>query len=236
MAAVEPGFTGAGQLLTMEYRLPQNRYTTPARQLQAHESILEHIAAVPGISRAALVRALPFSGNGNLVNYATSDAPGVEPQSAEFNTVTDDYFAVMRIPVLAGRTFDRRDGAEAAPVIVVSRSFAEQAWPGERPIGREIVIPGYPIRPAVIGVVGDVRHRTLAEATSPAFYARVSQNPGIFMTIVADTAGDPMTHVQAVKRAVWDGRSIRTSRCGSTGRSDRWSRDRCSPSGRCSAR
>jgi putative ABC transport system permease protein len=204
MAAVEPGFTGADQLLTMEYRLPQNRYNTSARQLSAHEAILEQISTVPGVRRTALVRALPFSGNGSVVSYAASEAPGAELRSAEFNTITDEYFAVMRIPILEGRTFDDRDGADSPPVIVVSRSFAEQAWPGERPVGREIVISGFPLRPTVIGVVGDVRHRTLAEASSPAFYARASQSPGIFMTIVAETAGDPMTHVQAVKRAVWD--------------------------------
>ena len=204
MTAVDPGFAGADQLLTVEYRLPQNRYSSTAKQLQFHEAILERIATIPGVRRAALVRALPFSGNGNLASYLTSDAPGVAPRAAEFNTVTDEYFSVMRIPVLAGRTFDNRDRADAPLVVVVSRSFAEQAWPGERPVGREVIIPGLPVRPRVIGVTGDVRHRTLAEASSPAFYARVSQNPGIFMTIVAETAGDPLTHIDAVKRAVWE--------------------------------
>jgi predicted permease len=162
------------------------------------------MAAVPGIRRAALVRALPFSGNGNFAGYATSDAAGAPPRAAEFNTVTDDYFNLMRIPVLAGRTFDARDRADAPLVIVVSRSFAEQAWPGELALGREIVIPNMPIRPRVIGVVGDVRHRTLAEAASPAFYARMAQTPGIFMTVVAETTGDPMMHVEAIKHAVWE--------------------------------
>jgi predicted permease len=201
---VNPGFAGADQLLTMEYRLPQNRYNNAARQEQFHDAILERIAAVPGIRRAALVRALPFSGNGNVAGYLTSEVPGTTPRSAELNTVTDEYFAVMRIPVLAGRTFDARDHADAPPVIVVSRTFAEQAWPGEQPLGKEIVLPGMSIRPRVIGVVGDVRHRTLAEATSPAFYARMAQTPGIFMTIVAETTGDPMMHVEAVKHAVWE--------------------------------
>ena len=204
MSAVDPGFGGADQLLTMEYRLPSNRYTSAAKQQQFHAAILERIASVPGIGRAALVRALPFSGNGNLAGYLIDDAPGASPRSAEFNTVTDDYFSLMRIPVLSGRTFDARDGAEAPPVIVVSRAFAEQAWPGEQPLGREVVLPGTSIRPRVIGVVGDVRHRTLVEATSPAFYARMAQTPGIFMTIVAETTGDPMTHVEAVKHAVWE--------------------------------
>ena len=204
MTAVEPGFSNADQLLTMEYRLPANRYNTSEKQLQFHERAVERIGTVPGVRGAALVRALPFSGNGNSVTYSTAESPGAPLREAEFNTVSDGYFRLMRIPVLAGRTFDAREGADAPPAIVVSRSFAEQAWPGESALGREIVLAGLALRPRVIGVVGDVRHRALTESVSPAFYARMSQSPGIFMTIVAETIGDPLTHVDAVKQAVWE--------------------------------
>jgi putative ABC transport system permease protein len=204
LTAVQPGFDGTAQLLTMEYRLPANRYDTPEKQLQFHERVVARIAAVPGVRGAALVRALPFSGNGNVVTYLTDDSPAAPQRQAEFNTVSDDYFRLMRIPVLAGRTFDARDRADAPPAVVVSRSFADQAWPGESALGRDIVLPGMTVRPQVVGVVGDVRHRTLTEAASPAFYARTAQSPGTFMTVVAETIGDPLAHIDAVKHAVWE--------------------------------
>jgi putative ABC transport system permease protein len=204
LTAVAPGFSAADQLLTMEYRLPANRYDTAEKQLQFHEGVVQRIAAVPGIRGAALVRALPFSGNGNVVTYLTEESPGAAQRQAEFNTISDEYFRLMRIPVLAGRTFDARDRADAPPAIVVSRSFAEQAWPGESALGREIMLPGLAVRPRVVGVVGDVRHRALTETTSPAFYARTAQSPGVFMTIVAETIGDPLAHRDAVKHAVWE--------------------------------
>jgi predicted lysophospholipase L1 biosynthesis ABC-type transport system permease subunit len=119
------------------------------------------------------------------------------------NTVSEGYFAAMRIPLVAGRVFSEADRAASDPVIVVSRTFAEQEWPGERAIGREVRFAGLPIKARVIGVVGDVRHTGLDDGNVRAVYASNRQNPGIFMTLVARTSGDPLALDKPVRRAIW---------------------------------
>jgi predicted permease len=202
IASVDPGFDAQG-LHTLEYRLPANKYDEPA-QTRFHAEVVDRVAAVPGVIGAAAVRALPFSGNGNTTSYRTDrTAAGAEPSTAEINTITDDYFRLLGIRLLEGRSFDSRDTAEAPMVVVVSRSLAEREWPGETPIGRIIMPVGVPIRAQVIGVVEDIRHRSLDDARPETCYVRNAQNPGIFMTLVAKVEGDAADSAAAIRRAVW---------------------------------
>ena len=203
MLRVDLGFDPAG-VWSLEYRLPANKYRDPAAQTAFHDEIAARVAAIPGVRRAAVARGLPLSGNGDLVQ-ALSDraAPGTESWTVGFNTVSDDYFAAMGVPLLEGRTFEATDRAGAPFVVVISRSLAARLWPGESALGRTIVAVGSPLRPRVIGVVGDLRHYRLAEDPIPMAYARNAQNPGIFMTVVAKVDGVPGTIGEQLKAAVW---------------------------------
>jgi hypothetical protein len=75
------------------------------------------------------------------------------------------YFDVMRIPVVAGRSFDLRDNSSAPPRVVVSESLAARVFALEQPIGRQIRLANAQVA-EIIGVVGDVKHRALDEASS----------------------------------------------------------------------
>ena len=205
LLAVDPGFRG-DRVLTMEYRLPANKYASPAAQTAFHDAIVDHVGAVPGVVRAAVTRGLPLSGNGDTISYLTEFSPaGTQPTPAALNTVSGRYFQALGIPLLQGRTFDVRDTADAPLVAVVSARFAERAWPDRNPIGQTIVIDGSDRRPRVIGVVGDLRQYRVVDDPVQALYAHNAQIPGLFMTVVAEIGGDgdPMAPVDAVRRAVW---------------------------------
>ena len=195
---VEPGFE-PGQLLTMEYRLPGNKYVSGGAQASFHKEVIARVRTIPGVVDAAGVRALPFSGNGSVETFKVPEHR--EPLSAGFNTVSDRYFDAMKIPLLAGRTFAP---TERAPVVVVSQSFAATTWPGQNPLGRQLIFENAGITAAVIGVVGDVRHRDLLDDGARTIYASHQQNPGVFNTLVVRTSVPPLSVADAVKRAVWD--------------------------------
>src|SRR4029079_17075853 len=80
--------------------------------------------------------------------------------SAVFNVASAGYFKMMGIPIRGGREFEGRDAAGAPDVAVINEAAARAFWPGESPLGRQIVLP---INDApsqiltVVGVVGDVR-------------------------------------------------------------------------------
>lgn len=202
LTSTEPGFAAA-DVLTLEYRLPRNKYGSPAAQAAFHAAVLDRVRAVPGVLDAASVRALPFSGNGSSLEYRI--APGeAQARGAAFNTVSDRYFETMGIRIERGRAFDRRDAqAGAARAVVVSAALAQQAWPGNDPVGKQIYFTQPAMSATVVGVAADVRHAALSDARLEAIYALTEQNPGIFMTLAVKTAGAPLAFADAVRRAVW---------------------------------
>jgi putative ABC transport system permease protein len=211
---VQPGFD-SHNLLTMEYRLPKNTYTTPAQQWDFHRRMLEEVQHVPGVTSAAIVQALPFSGNGGSLPFwaasASPPAPGHET-TAQTNLVTPEYFATMGLALLSGRNFTDADRADAPTVIVVSQLVAAKTWPGQDPIGKQLHFPGTsisagrqtgPTQATVIGVVPETKHTGLRQDPEPQIYFAYSQLTGIFGTLVVKTAADPMSLSDAVRRAVW---------------------------------
>lgn len=88
-------------------------------------------------------------------------------------------------------------------MIVVSESFAEQVWPGESPLGKRIYKTGPIGGWTVVGVVGDVRHKTLGEPPEPTIYRAIAQAAAGRVYLVARTAGDPGSVLPALRQAVW---------------------------------
>ena len=202
---VDPGFV-ADKLLTMEYRLPANKYPQGPQQWEFHRQVVERVRALPGVRSATVIRALPFSGNGSQVDFELPERPLASDKRprARFNAVDAYTFETMGIPLLRGRAFDARDTADAPPVIVVSKRMAEQQWPGEEPIGRKVRIAVTPpVVAEVVGVVGDIKQYQLDEAGLPYLFGVQAQNPNIFNTLVARTESDPMAMAAAVRGAVW---------------------------------
>src|SRR4029077_15910539 len=132
------GFEPA-HVFPLQFRLPQSKYSEHADIQRFFKNAIERVRAVPGVESAALVRAVPFSGNGGTVGYAVEGRPAPDPPSApqaRFHLVTPDYFKVMKIPLLKGRDFTERDDLQTPLVAVINDTFARREWPGEDPIGK----------------------------------------------------------------------------------------------------
>ena len=96
---------------------------------------------------------------------------GCEPRAGQ-NIVTPDYFKAMRIPVLRGRDFSDRDALTTPPVAVINETFARTIWPDDDPIGKRVTVPDFHEPMTVVGVVGDVKHRTRPSPRSRRFTTR----------------------------------------------------------------
>jgi predicted permease len=125
-------------------------------------------------------------------------------------TVTPQWFATMGIPLLRGRLLGPEDVPGAPPAILVNESFAATRFAGRDPIGQRVRIGGNVGRPdtppaTIVGIVGDVRHTSLAAAPSNAFYVAMGQWMwvDVAQTLVVRTTGDPTSFVQSIKQAVW---------------------------------
>ncbi len=199
------GFDTA-RVFTLQFRLPQTKYPKPDDIARFFKSAIENVRAIPGVESAALVRAVPFSGNGGTVGYVVEGRPVADPASApqaRFHLVTPDYFKTMKIPLLRGRDFTDRDDLQTPLVSVINETFAKKEWPGEDPIGKRFTTPQTHGPVTVIGVVGDTKHYTATEAAVPQLYAAHYQVPLIFSSLVARTRGPEMGVTAEVRKAIW---------------------------------
>lgn len=206
LSRAEPGFD-ARRVLTLQFRLPAAKYDSEAKIAEMFARTIDEIRRVPGVERAALVRATPLNGNGETQPYLPSgQAETRDLPTLQLNLVSPGYFETMTIPRLAGRDFTDGDRAGAAPVAIVNARLARRAWPGESAIGKRVRVGDAESGTwaTVVGVVGDTRQFSLGEDPLEQAYLPTMQRPLIFTEVVVRAAsGDPTSLGDAVKRAIW---------------------------------
>jgi putative ABC transport system permease protein len=175
--------------------LPRARYGEPAPNVQFQEELVERLRALPGITSVATASDPPqqVMDSNSFVIEGRPWARGEPEPFVLWASVSDDYFRTLRIPVLEGRTFDRRDHADAVPAIVISSSMARRHWPAGDALGARIRLGPDVASPhwEVVGIVGDVRNDPARPDAEPITYVSFRQDPVLRPTLLARSQGDP---------------------------------------------
>jgi predicted permease len=159
----------------------------PARVAYGSD-MLTRLRALPGVSAVGLTTSLPLSPPIGLatVRVRADGAPaGLEPRSFHAAVIAGEYFDAMRIPLREGRQFTSADAGDHY-VVIVSESFARQLFPDGHVIGRRVTF-GFSNRPLsreIVGIVGDVRQRSLEADPIASVYLPHAQAPSGAMTFV----------------------------------------------------
>jgi predicted permease len=111
--------------------------------------------------------------------------PGDDNHDIAFNIVSPGSLEVMGIPVVAGRGIGPEDREGSTPVAAVSETAARRYWPGENPIGKEIITPRNERVYRIVGVVQDAKAWTIGEEYRPYIYFARAQNPTSSIMMVA---------------------------------------------------
>ena len=199
LVAVDPGFDPE-RLLTMQVWLPvpndnaKGRYFTQEQRLGFYDRTVAAVRQVPGVTGAALVSRLPYSGR-NDARFKIEGRPVSDAQllpSAEVRLVSPDYFRTMAIPVLQGEAMPDGVDSLSSTYALVNRTLAEREWKGQSPIGQRIQLVGFGGPTAtIVGVVNDVRQGAPDQPPLPEFYLSYRLVAGQEMSLVVRTAGDP---------------------------------------------
>jgi predicted permease len=174
--STDPGFRTEG-VIAVAIEPPNSQLTDGAKRRDFYGDVEARIGALPGVEGVGSIHLLPLTRNNWSYPYlAEGHAP---PQnaplpSANFRSVTPGYFGTLGIPLLRGRAFDDRDRAGEPEVVILNRRMADDLWPGESAIGKEIRIFGN-LPKRVVGVVGDVRQHALELAPEPEMYLPFDQ-------------------------------------------------------------
>jgi putative ABC transport system permease protein len=194
-------------VLVFEIDAPKDRHPTV-------DTLLERVAAVPGVVAAGAIHNRPFAhGPIGMDSSVIVEGQPLTQQTISQNPilnwepVTPGYFRAMDIRVLHGRMFDDRDHEKAPRVVIVSESLAARLWPGESALGKRILTEfpakeGDPLQwQTVVGVVEDARYRELPTARFD-LYLAYKQVENRVQYYSVRTSGDPMAAVAAIRTAI----------------------------------
>jgi putative ABC transport system permease protein len=204
------------KLLTMRVSLPDYKYPKDPQQIQFFTRALEGVRRVPGVVSAAAVDLLPMrSSPGWFFDFLieSRQAPDGEWPNAASRTVTPGYFATMGIPLVRGREFSEHDDDNAAGVVIINETLAEQFFPNEDPLGKRIRLGSRDPEIKwleIVGVVAHVRQWSFGtqifgkEAGNMAAVYRPHKQMAMHsMALVIRTAGEPASIAGAVQQQIW---------------------------------
>ncbi len=202
-----PGLDPA-HALSMRISLPESKYAGQTEIAAFEERLVRSLQTISGASAAAVATNLPYSGNSTGANFTIEGRDAREsgtPPSAINNCISADYFHALHLPLRAGRSFTDRDGKDAPLVAIVSRSLANQYFPGTNPIGRHIKI-GLPSMDSpwltIVGIVADLRRDPFDKFYRPAMYRPYQQHASRSFDALIRTSGDPKALSAAARAQV----------------------------------
>jgi putative ABC transport system permease protein len=210
LQSVDPGFD-ARRVLTLKLQPSGQRYRGLDRTLAYYRQVVNRIKALPGVEAAGAINHLPLSGynwNATVQFDHRPLPPGVSPPRVGWRMIDGEYFASMGIPLRDGRVFTAHDMKQAPPVAIVNEAFSRHFFGDARAaLGRTVRIGSAafadPQPTMIVGIVGDVRHRALAEEPEPEVYQPVGQAFAIALAVTVRTADIPGRSIGAVREAVW---------------------------------
>jgi putative ABC transport system permease protein len=204
---VDPGFRSEGIFVGF-VTIPAERYPWRADVTVSFYTRLYHrLQQIPGAEQVALSDNPPLSGNNGLSPYAVVGRPLPPPTQrplAVRNLISPGRFALLGIPIVAGRDFDERDTQHSRQVVIINEAMAEQLFPGESPLGYTLVTGMMGLEAEVVGVVANTHTQGLDAPPGPEMFYPVLQRPEQFTGILIRTDGDPTALTQSVRAAVAD--------------------------------
>ena len=207
---VDLGFN-PNNLLTMKMVLPPATYSQYGRRVAFTERVLERVSNLPGVVSAGVTTNIPLERE--IAYDAIFNVEGQPPPNPNdvpitaHRVVTPDYLKTLGVTLIKGRLIEEKDRADSLPVVVVSREFAHQAWPGEDPIGKRVqrVRAGqtFPWM-TVIGVVNDVKEDLFNyRINRPVWYMPYAQVENNYpVNLVVRASNRPTQLTAAVREAI----------------------------------
>jgi predicted permease len=225
LLAVTPGFR-ADNAVIMDVDYSSSGDTASMRRMvQLYDELMRRFASIPGVTAVGGANFFPLAGGGygdgafivmsspdeklDFSQLPTLLKDKTRSGYADFRVASPGFFQALHIPLVRGRLFDDRDGPSAPPAAVINAALARKQWPNESPLGKTIQFGNMDgdLRPfTIVGVVGDIREASLAEAPQPTFYAYYRQRPvkASSFYLVIDGSGAATSLIASARRVVHD--------------------------------
>jgi predicted permease len=181
-----------------------------------YQEATRRIVALPGVEDAAVGSFVPWRDAGSMgpgFQFAVegyTPADGEENPRGQMRMVAPRFFAVLGVPILAGRDFTDEDRRGSELVTIVSQSVAQRLFANGDAVNRHLTwtdpvfsIYGKPVPSRIVGVVADVDDEHVVPRPAMTIY-RPTWQMGVAGRLFVRAAGDPYALVPAVTRVIRD--------------------------------
>jgi predicted permease len=170
--------------------------------MQFHRQLLDKIAALPGVQSVSIADWVPL---GYSWDVTTTNPESYVPQPHESMNIATatagpNYLRTMQIPLVGGRDFNEQDTATSQPVAIVNEAFVHRYFPNQEGVGKRVHAESE--WRTIVGVARDASYFSLRENSVPFIYLPVLQDYSDEVVIHARVAGEPLTYMAAVEKAV----------------------------------
>ena len=207
LLAIDLGFDRTN-VLTARISLPRSAYKDPIQSQAFYDNLLQRLQSTPGVQSAGMINHTPLSGFGIIAFTGIEGQPALDHKKDPPNgvgTVSPQYFQAMKIPLLHGRVFDARDGAESQKVAIVNQAFSNRYFPNGDALGKRVGFgceESEKICRTIVGVVGNIRQESITDAVTPEIYLPFPQMRMNGMTVMVRTSSDPLNVARTLRSEV----------------------------------
>jgi predicted permease len=209
LLSTDPGFAHREIVVANVSQLNRLAETSGVGAQLVRRELRQRLASLPEVVAIAQADVVPLGRSGFWNETVTvDDTPDRRPQLANFNRVSDGYFAVMGVPILGGRDFGDADTLHSTPVAIVSQAFVQTFLGGQSALGRRVRLRVGPDQPEsvyeIVGIVGDTLVTGLRDGVEPMVYVASTQEqePGGGTQFVIRPRQAPVRLIPAVNAAV----------------------------------
>ncbi|HZI78566.1 MAG TPA: ADOP family duplicated permease [Vicinamibacterales bacterium] len=211
LRGVDPGFSDPEHVQTITLTLPTALAPDFPAVRARLQGVQERLAAAPGVASVGFASRVPLGAPGPRTGFFVEGGPATNwrPTPQEFRFVGPGFFQTMGIPVVAGRPFDWADQDGARRVAMVSESMARAEWGNaQAAIGKRVRMSPAEPWADVVGVIGDVRHKSLIEPPEQTVYLTLGERLAVFLSrtvtfvVRSDRVSTP-GFLESLQRAVW---------------------------------
>jgi predicted permease len=213
LVALQTTQTGFDTRQVLAVDVPMSATGFASKQAINFPEAMRRIGALPGVAGVSAGMTVPWRDAGTMPRFqfaveGYTRAEGEENPHARFRVVAPHFFAVLGVPIVAGREFTDDDRPGSEPVVIVSRSVAQRMFADADAVNRRLWLSD-PLVAAfgksepnrIVGVAADVDDENVVPAPSMTVYTP-AQQVGAAERLFVRTSGNPYSLVPAVTRVI----------------------------------
>ncbi|HVT74401.1 MAG TPA: ABC transporter permease [Lacunisphaera sp.] len=196
----DPGWN-MDNLITFTVDTGAQGYTQPTA-LDYYRRFVERAESIPGVAAAAVAdgQLLNFTGRRTLRPQGNDENLRQHGRLYDYLSVDPGYLKMIGIPLVAGRMFTAADDAQHPLVAIVNELFAQQAWPGENPLGKTLKLYNDERPVEVVGIVKTTTYGAIGEDPDPFAFFPVKQEFSAFAVLHVRTRGDASGMLNTIRK------------------------------------